>query len=137
MKIMQTIKPFLNRVSWLTGVALLLLATGCATTKHQESMLTAAGFRVVTASTPQQMQKLKSLPPNKFSAIKRNGKIWYVYPEAADGRIYLGTKNEYQQYQQNVTDAQIAGQTFDSQLLGQAEGSDWNDWGEWEIIVIN
>ncbi len=130
-------KLFLNRFTAFTTLALLLLATGCASTKHQESMLTAAGFRIATASTPQQMQKLKSLPPGKFSAIKRNGKTWYVYPEAKDGRIYLGTKNEYQQYLQNVTDAKIAGQSFDSQAISQADGDDWNDWGEWEIIVIN
>jgi len=129
-------KPFLNRVTFFTGIGLLLLAGGCASTKHQESRLTAAGFRIVTATTPQQAQQLKALPPGKFSAIKRNGKSWYVYPEAANHRIYLGTKNDYQQYLQNVRDAAISRQNFDSRIIAQEESADWNDWGDWEIIFI-
>jgi hypothetical protein len=134
---MHTMKPLPNLVVLFTSVALLLLAGGCATTKHQESMLTFAGFKPVTATTPKQQQKLQALPPGKFSRIVRNGKTWYVYPEAAENRLYLGTKNEYQQYVQNAADAKISRQTFDSEAIGQADGSDWDDWGDWEIIVIN
>ena len=58
-------KSCFNLLRLFTFVIVLVLAAGCATTKHAESMLTAAGFKVVKVGTPQQEQKLKSLPPGK------------------------------------------------------------------------
>ena len=130
-------KPFLNLFTLFTGIALLLLANGCASTKHQESMLTFAGFKIVMAKTPKQEQKLQTLTPGKFTRIVRNGKTWYVYPEAEQNRIYLGTKNEYQQYVQNIADGTISRQTFDSEVIAQADGSGWDDWDSFDLILLN
>ena len=129
-------KPFLNRVKLSAVIALFILACGCATTKHTETFLTAAGFKLVMATTRKQEQRLKSLPPGKISTVLRNGKMYYVFPDAAHNRIYLGTLNEYQNYQQMVADSQIADQNRMSAETLSADGDGWNDWGSWEVITF-
>jgi hypothetical protein len=128
-------KTFLNPVKLSTILALLILAVGCTTAKHTENMLSAAGFKVVVASTPRQEQKLKALPPDKITTVQRNGKTWYVFPDPAHNRIYLGTRREYQNYQQMILDNKIAAQNRVDAEMAPVDGADWNDWGSWEMIT--
>jgi hypothetical protein len=132
-KIMKTL---LNSTKWFSLLGLWLLAAGCATTKHTETYLTAAGFQVVMVTTPKQEQKLQSLPPGKITPVQRNGKKYYVFPDAAHHRIYLGTANEYQNYRQILADNQIAEQDRMSAEMADTDGDDWNEWGSWEIITF-
>jgi hypothetical protein len=132
---MKYMKPFLNLVKLFTCVTL-LLAVGCATTRHTETFLTAAGFRVITPATPKQEQKLKALPPDKITTVVRNGKTYYVFPDVAHNRAFLGTPNEYQNYLQIVADNKIAEQDRMGAEMEAADGGDWNDWGSWEVITV-
>jgi hypothetical protein len=127
-------KAFLNPVKLSAILALLVLAAGCATTKHTEKMLSAAGFKVVVAATPRQEEKIKSLPPGKFTLTRRNGNAYYVFPDAAHNRIFLGTKREYQNYQQMLLDNKIAAQNRVDAEMAPADGAGWNDWSDWEIL---
>jgi len=89
------------------------------------------------ASTPTQEQRLKSLPPGKISTVQRNGKTYYVFPDVAHNRIYLGTPNEYQNYQQILADSKIAEQDrVGVEMAGADGGTDFDDWGSWEVITI-
>ena len=128
--------PFLNPVKLSAALALFLLIAGCATSQHAETFLTAAGFKVIAATTPKQEQRLKSLPPDKISTVQRNGKTYYVFPDAAHDRIYLGMLNEYQNYRQIVADNKIAAQDRMSAELSAANGDDWNDWDSWEVVTF-
>lgn len=135
--IAEFMMKILNALKFAASLGLICLAAGCATTKQTETFLTAAGFRTVVASTPKQEQKLKSLPPGKITRVQRNGKTYYVFPDVAHNRIYLGTANEYQQYQQIVADNKIAEQDRMGADMAAADGgNDWDDWGSWEIITI-
>ena len=129
-------KSFLNPVRLFTCVTLLLLAVGCATTQHTETFLTAAGFKVITPATPKQEQKLKALPPDKITTVVRNGKTYYVFPDVAHNRAYLGTPDAYQNFLQIVADNKIAEQDRMSVEMGSADSGDWNDWGSWEVITV-
>jgi len=120
-------------------LGLLLLAAGCASTKHTETYLTAAGFKLVPATTPAQEQKLKALPPGKITSIQRAGKTYYVFPDVPHNRIYLGTSNEYQEYRQILADSKIAAQDrmgaeMNADTMDPENG--WNDWGSWEVITF-
>jgi hypothetical protein len=126
---------FLNPIKLSAILALLILAAGCATTKHTETMLSAAGFKVVVAGTARQEQKIKSLPPGKITLTRRNGKAYYVFPDAAHNRIYLGTKSEYQNYQQMLLDNKIADQNRVDAEMAPVDGADWNDWDTWEMMT--
>ena len=98
-------------------------------------MLSSAGFKVVAAGTPRQEQKLKSLPPGKITTVQRGGRTWYVFPDAAHNRIYLGTRREYQNYQQMLLDNKIAAQNRVDAEMAPVDGADWDDWGSWEVIT--
>jgi hypothetical protein len=132
----KIMKAFLNSVKLSAILGLLALAAGCATTKHTETFLTAAGFKVVAVTTPKQEQKLKSLPPDKITTVQRNGKNYYVFPDAAHHQIYLGTPYEYQNYLQIVADNKIAEQNRIGAEMESADGGGWDDWGSWEIITV-
>jgi hypothetical protein len=128
-------KPFLISVRIFIVVTLLFVA-GCASTKQTETFLTAAGFKVITPATPKQEQKLKSLPPDKITTVVRNGKTYYVFPDAAHNRAFLGTTNEYQNYLQIVADNKIAEQDRIGAEMDSADGGDWSDWVSWEVITV-
>ena len=132
-------KISLNPVKLSAILGLLILAAGCATTKHTEDFLTAAGFKVVAATTPQQEQKLKSLTPGKIISVQRSGKTYYVFPDAAHNRIYLGTQYEYQNYRQILADSKIAEQDrMGAEMISDNMDPEnaWNDWGYWDVITF-
>jgi hypothetical protein len=83
------------------ALALAALMTGCATSqpKPMASLLTEAGFKAVPATTPEQKDHLKSLPPGQVSLMKRKGQSYYVYPDAAQNTLYVGRDAQYQAYQ--------------------------------------
>ena len=94
-KYMKQIIPF----NMIGVIALLALAVGCATTtatQDTESMLVAAGFKVVTPKTAEQSAKLKKLTPGTVAQITRGGKTYYVFPDAADNQAYVGGPKQYQ-----------------------------------------
>ena len=93
-------KRLLNPMKFLAALALLAFAVGCVTTQQTENLLSAAGFKTVTASTPKQQQHLKTLKPGKITSVKRNGKTYFVFPDPAHNQFYVGDQAQYQKYQQ-------------------------------------
>jgi hypothetical protein len=93
-------KRRLNSMKFLAALALLAFAAGCATTQQTENLLSAAGFKTVTASTPEQQQRLKTLEPGKITPVKRRGKTDFVFPDPAHNQLYVGGQAEHQKYQQ-------------------------------------
>ena len=84
-------------------IALLALAVGCSTTsstQNKESMLVASGFKVITPKTAAQQQKLQQLPAGHVAVVNRNGRTYYIFPDAAHNQAYVGGPQEYQAYQQ-------------------------------------
>ena len=87
----------------LTAVAASVFIAGIATAaapRVDESQLLALGFKVLVASTPVQEKWVQSLPPGQIRAMQRNGKKYFIYPDAARRQIYVGGPAEYQAYQQ-------------------------------------
>jgi len=100
------------RVSWLGTLitAVSALVAACASTPPappvpNESLLSAAGFKVVLAKTTQQQEHLRSLTPGQITAMERNGTPFFIYPDAAKNRIYVGTQKEYQAYRRLQPDS--------------------------------
>src|SRR5262245_40946216 len=88
----------------LRAFAILLLVAGCASAPQppppvDEAQLTAAGFKVVVAKTPQQLEHVKALPQGQITGWQRTGVHYFIYPDAAHDRIYVGTPKEYAAYQ--------------------------------------
>ena len=90
-----------NRARIAVAAMLLAFAAGCATAPPpppREDLLTAAGFKSLVAGTELQRQHLASLPPGQLTGMQRTGRHYYVYPDVAGNRLYVGTPKEYQAY---------------------------------------
>jgi hypothetical protein len=81
-------------------VALAACATGPSTPPgpSTESLLTTAGFKTVPAGSVPQLNRLPALPQGEVTAITQTGKSWFVYPDPANKRLFVGTKTEYDAY---------------------------------------
>lgn len=117
-------------------VAMLVAVGGCATVQQRtlgtEEVLSAAGFQMKLADTPERLTSLHTLPPRTLVPQTRDGEVYYVYadPEACKC-LYVGTEAQYQQYQRFSLQKELA----DKQL--RAAQDYWNAtatggaWGAW------
>ena len=106
--------------------------SGCASSdaKNQESLLSAAGFRVRTPETPQQKEVYTAAPAYKLQRGEANGKIFYLYKDEKQGIAYVGGETEYQRYQQLAVQQKIARDNYEAaQLNNQAALGWYNAWG--------
>ena len=130
---------FFNRP--VAAITLLLLAVlvGCASwnAQNKESLLSAAGFRSRTPSTPNQQAMFNRMTPYKVERRIRNGKVLYAYADKQNNVVYLGGENEYQKYrqlalQQSIAQDQIeAAQINEDASMYQDFGPYWGPWNIW------
>jgi hypothetical protein len=87
-------------VSALAVAAMFTTSTGAApsTSPVDEAQLTALGFKVLVATTPAQTDWVKRLAPGRMRPMQRTGKHYFIYPDAAGNRIFVGGPQEYQAY---------------------------------------
>ena len=113
---------------FLTTGAAMALVIGCSTTPQKEDILSAAGFKMVPADTPERQAHLKSLPPDKITTVQRSGKLYYTFPDPKKNVLYVGGEQQYQQYRKLRLEKQMA----DEQLTAASMNEDaWNSWGPW------
>ncbi len=110
------------------AMALLAIAAGCATDTGKTDLLSAAGFKLVPADTPEKQQLLATLPPDKLTLIVWKGKQFYVEP-ASDSQAYVGTPAEYQAYQQLRLAKQMSNDNLMAAQMNQAANDRWGAWG--------
>jgi hypothetical protein len=111
------------------------LLLGCATTQtstqNRESMLAASGFKTITPKTAAQQQKLQKLPPGKVTMIQKAGKTYYIFPDPAHNRAYVGRPKEYQAYQQIRATNKLAAESLETAEMYQDSEMQWSLWGGW------
>jgi hypothetical protein len=111
--------------------ALVLLAMGCAQTGQTENLLSAAGFRIIIAATPQQQHHLQTLPPYKVTMAQRHGKTYYVYADPVHHQIYVGTQFQYYRYRDLRLAKNLAQENLQTSELNAETAMDWDVWGPW------
>lgn len=129
-----------RRIAGFGTVASLLLCIGTLTacqTQQQmvsqhEDNLSAAGFIVRPANTPERQAMLKRLPAHRFVQRVRGDTIHYIYadPLVCDC-LYVGSQQAYNQFklheqQQNLADEQ----QMTAQMYSDPAWS-WGAWGPW------
>src|SRR5207244_4818205 len=125
------------RFVFLSSIAIVCtaLVIGCATTQtttqNRESMLVASGFKTITPKTAAQQQKLQNLPSGKVTMIQKRGKTYYIFPDPAQNRAYVGGPNEYQAYQQLRAEKKLAKENLETAEMYQDAEMDWGGWGGW------
>lgn len=87
----------------LTALAAAVFFAGCtatAPTRVDEGELLALGFQVLVATTTLQQEWIQTLPPGQIRPMQRNGRKFFVYPDAPRKQIYVGGPKEFAAYQQ-------------------------------------
>src|SRR5690349_18726791 len=119
----------------ITLLPLLILVAGCASTpanvQNKESMLIAAGFKTITPKTAAQQQKLQKLPPDKVTMIHKKGKNYYIFPDPAQNRAFVGGPKQYQAYQQIRADKKLAQENLETAEMYNDAAMQWSLWGGW------
>lgn len=88
---------------------------GCAAlekqeTKNTEQLLAASGFSIQPADTPDKLASLQAMKQRKLVRRQRpDGSLQFLYADASLCRcLYVGTEQNYQQYQKLSVQQQIA-----------------------------
>jgi hypothetical protein len=121
---MKTLLPLALAAALLTGCAAIEKAERGST----EAMLSAAGFNVLPASTPERQASLAQLKPYVISRQFRGGQAFYVYPDAQGGFAYIGNQAAYDRYQNLMVQQQISDQNMMAAQMASMPGM-WGGWG--------
>ena len=102
----------------IVGVtAVLALMAACQTVatndaelaaSKKEFLLAQSGFKVITVTTPKQQQAINGLAQYRVSAVKYNGKLYYVFPTAKKDKIYVGRQKQFNAYKQALAAQQTS-----------------------------
>jgi hypothetical protein len=127
---MNSMKRVGTSLSIVGIVALLALAVGCTTTSKRENLLSAAGFKMVPAATPEQKAHLQTLPPDKVTMVQREGKTYFVFPDRKQQVLYVGQQAQYDEYQKLRLQNQLAEEQMNAAELNSEPA--WGVWGGWD-----
>jgi hypothetical protein len=121
--------------SWMVVLSLVMMgcASGSAPLSPQvpapqtaEQLLSASGFKQIYPATPAQQARLKNMPQKQVFLISKGPKAYYVYADAIGcGCLYAGNQQNYQNFQNLLTQSQIAAEQYQA-----AQMAEW-DWGTW------
>jgi hypothetical protein len=64
---------------------------------------------VITVTTAKQQEAINGLAQYRVSAVKYNGKLYYVFPAAKKDKIYVGKQAQFNKYKKAIA-AQQSGQ---------------------------
>jgi hypothetical protein len=101
------VKKLLTLTTIAIAMAALGLMSACQTVatndaelaaSRKEFLLAQSGFKVITITTPKQQQAINGLAQYRVSAVKYNGKLYYVFPTAKNDRIYVGKQAQFNRY---------------------------------------
>ena len=102
-------KKLLTLTTIAIAMAALALMSACQTVatndaelvaSKKEFLLAQSGFKVITVTTPKQQQAINGLAQYRVSAVKYNGKLYYVFPTAKKDKIYVGKQSQFDAYKQ-------------------------------------
>lgn len=126
--------------STLVLVGVILVVSGCGYMQRQkakqtEPMLSAAGFKMKLADTPEKLAKIQAMPQLKLKPLKRGGKLYFAYADAEGCKcMYLGDQAAYQRYQNLLLDQRVAQESEETAAMDQDaaiidEDAVWESWG--------
>jgi hypothetical protein len=111
------VKKLLTLTTIAIAMAALALISACQTVatnnaeivaSQKENLLAQSGFKVITVTTPKQQQAISGLAQYRVSAVKYNGKLYYVFPTATKDKIYVGRQKQFNAYKQALAAQQTS-----------------------------
>ncbi len=125
---------FLTSIAAACAAFLVSCSTTQTSTQNKESMLVASGFKTITPKTAAQQQRLQNLPPGKVTMIQKKGKTYYIFPDPANNRAYVGGPRQYQAYQQLRAENKLTREDLETAEMYQDSEMQWSLWGGGEGV---
>jgi hypothetical protein len=100
-------KKLFTLTSIASAMAIVALITACQTVatnnaetaaSKKQNLLAQAGFKFIAVTTPKQQQAVSQLAQGRCSAVKHNGKLYYVFPTTKKDQIFVGRQKQYNAY---------------------------------------
>src|ERR1700757_1488574 len=119
-------KELSTLTSTVGATAALMLIAACQTVatndaelvaSKKEFLLAQSGFKVITVTTSKQQQAINGLAQYRVSAVKYQGRLYYVFPTAKKDKIYVGRQRQFNVYKKALAAQQGAQQAQPGQQL--------------------
>lgn len=123
---------------WQLGMAVATLgvvASGCAAIRKsdvdtQEQLLSAAGFQMKLADTPQKVAHLQGMTSQKLVPHTKDGKLYYVYADPEFCKcLFVGNEPAYQKYQQLALQQKLSQERLNAAAMNENAAMNWGMWG--------
>jgi hypothetical protein len=106
----------------------------CAEVEEREQLLSAAGFSMKYADTPEKLDHLKLQAQHKIIPYIKDGKTYFVYADSSTCHcMYVGDETAFQQFNNLQVQHDIANQqriTAEMNQDWQIQGGRWGQpWG--------
>ena len=124
----------MRKSSFVPGFILMASLGACASmgAENTEDTLSAAGFQMKMADTPQKLALLKAMTQNKIMVHVKNGVNYYLYADATGCHcLYGGVEANYQRYQQLRIAQNVADEQEAAAEMNQSAMMNWGGWGGW------
>ena len=113
-----------------TAIPLLCIAglMACSNLSEKRTLLAAAGFKTIPATSPAQLAKLNALNSGKVVPLVGKKGTVYVFADTARKTLLVGNASQYEAYRKlKVSQQKIDAKLLDAQV--NMDDSDWNAWG--------
>ena len=134
----------MTRLRALFSALVLVTLSACGGVQQRETIslersLSASGFQMRLADTPEKLAKLQKLPQRKILTQDHDGQPLFLYADAEDCKcLYAGTQKAYGNFQKLVAQQDEAKEIAEAQaLLPASTDPDWvdvpgfSDWSPW------
>jgi hypothetical protein len=122
------VKKLLTLTPIAIAMATLAVISACQTVatnnaelaaSRKEFLLAQSDFKVIPVTTPKQQQAINGLAQYRVSAVKYNGKLYYVFPTATKDKIYVGKQKQFNAYKSTLAAQQGSQSTSQPAQPGQ------------------
>ncbi|MGH7900902.1 MAG: hypothetical protein ACRENZ_04120 [Thermodesulfobacteriota bacterium] len=124
------------RITFLAIIGIFILTiSGCAILRINEAqqtdrLLSAAGFKMLPADTPQKDELLSSLTPLKLQYRIRDDKTLFFYSDPYDCKcVYTGDQSAYDRFEKLAVEAEIAKEEQEAALMNEETAMEFESWG--------
>jgi hypothetical protein len=114
----------------ICAMALIAMIAGCATgNPDRDRIAIAAGFKIVTPTTPEQTALYAKLPKDTVTPVKYKGVVYYVIRDAANGMALVGNSAQYSVYQEMRYQQHMNNEDQREAQINEIDNMDWGAWG--------
>jgi len=123
---------------WRLGAALVsvvVVMSGCAAMRKsdvdtQEQLLSASGFQMKLADTPDKLAHLQALTSQKLVPHTKDGKLYYVYADPEFCKcMFVGNEPAYQKYQDLALKQKLSQERLNAAAMNENASMNWGMWG--------